>query len=405
MKIFCFPPFCASPVASRLARMRTRIMICFLFVITTLFGACVPEFESEDLFPGLFHYTATIPALASPRATRTPTTTATPRFTLTPTVAPTVTATPHPIVTPTYGVVEIDTLNLSASDAFRLVKDVTVPDGETIERDTIVLKSWRITNSGSTVWNDGYRLIRKDPTALDAPQSAKAIFLQPTDLIELQLGTWNARQFAVAPQSTVDLVLPIRIPPEPGAHRIEYDLVNDKNELVQPKLWIEFNVPYSQNEQTATADAQALESALLTETPDLSAEPERYPLGTQIAVSHVQPVDWNGKWLIRDPFDQSELVPLEAFFSQDEEIMTGYFYDRSGEPVLIQGTLSSDRQTFTGTLGYAWERSFITVKWQMHLNREQFSSEMPGGLIDFGASCGGRDGAGFPDYCALPPGA
>ncbi len=353
-------------------------------------------FDPADLF---YRETATLPIIASARPTRTPTITATPIYTASPTMTATPTQTPVPIVTPTYEPVNVWSFPTALGDNFSLQSDVTIPDGETLERGAVLLKSWRIKNTGSSVWNEKFSLVRVDSFPFDAPQRQRAVFLQPTELIELKLATWNARQFTVAPGTTVDLVVPFRVPTQPGSYRIEYYLVNDRGEIVGTKLWMSFEIPFEAGELTATAE----EEIRLSATPDPLAEAERPEIGTVMPMT-VKTIDWSGKWLIRDPFIEENTIPVEAEFGQQGHQLSGYFYDRNGEPVLIEGTLSDDTLLFTGRVGYAWERKFINVQWRVLADGNQFSSITDGGRTGYGASCGGRNGAEFPEYCSVPPG-
>ena len=160
-----------------------------------------------------------------------------------------------------------------------------------------------------------------------------------------------------------------------------------------------FEIPFEAGELTATAE----EEIRLSATPDPLAEAERPEIGTVMPMT-VKTIDWSGKWLIRDPFIEENTIPVEAEFGQQGHQLSGYFYDRNGEPVLIEGTLSDDTLLFTGRVGYAWERKFINVQWRVLADGNQFSSITDGGRTGYGASCGGRNGAEFPEYCSVPPG-
>ena len=66
----------------------------------------------------------------------------------------------------------------------------------------------------------------------------------------------------------------------------------------------------------------------------------------------VKTIDWSGKWLIRDPFSEENTIPVEAEFGQQDHQLSGYFYDRNGEPALVEGTLSDDSLLFTDCVDY-----------------------------------------------------
>lgn len=377
---------------------RRRALLILLVLSGLLVTGCA---GSDPSILNLFHReTATLPLIASARPTRTPTETATPFYTASPTVTPTLTATPVPIVTPTIEWVDLSANAIAEEDSFELLEDMTIPDGVVVERGALLIKSWRIRNTGKAVWTSGYRLVRAIYEPFVMPQSQRAIFLQPTDLIEMRLMTWNPRQESVAPGMTVDLVVPIHVPTAPGSYQIEYFLVNEKNELVGKKLWVAFEIPYEPGELTATVE----EAIRLSATPDLNAETERSPHGTVMPTMVIRKVDWSGKWLIRNPFILENTIPIEAELSQVDDRLVGYFYDSVGEIVLIDGTLSPDRQHFTGNVGFPWDRKLIEVQWRLTLDGDQFSAITGNGTIEYGTSCGSRNGKPFPDYCAIPPG-
>ena len=382
-------------------RLKTNFCALITFAALVLFSGCAadgPE-SSGGILDLFIRETATLPMIASARPTRTPTVTPTPIFTASPTATATLTVTPHPIYTPTREYFNVAALPTAPAEKLTPLEDMTVPDGEILERGTLIIKSWRVKNDGGAVWDEAYRLVRVQPEPLAMPQNQKAVFLQPTELIEAKLLSWNARQFAVAPGLTVDLVVPILVPETAGEYTIEYNLVNGKNEIVPPRLWVKFEVPYTPAELTATVE----ESLRLSETPDPNAESERPERGTVMPVT-VKTFDWTGKWLIRDPYVAENTVPIEAEFAQTGRQLAGYFYDADGEPVLINGTLSEDSQFFTGRIGRPWDTKYIDVEWRMLLSGDQFAAVTDRGGVGFGTVCGSRNGNPFPDYCAIPPG-
>lgn len=377
------------------------LLVSAFMLILPLYAGCASNGSGSQggILNIFLRETATLPIIASARPTRTPTITATPVFTASATATATLTVTPHPIYTPTAEYFNVAALPTALADKLTLLEDMTIPDGEIVERGALMIKSWRIKNDGNSVWNEKYRLIRAQPYPLDMPQNQKAIFIQPTELIEARLLTWNARQFAVAPGLTVDLVVPIRIPETAGEYLIEYNLVNDRGETVPPRLWVKFEIPFTAEELTATVE----ESIRLSETPTPDESGERPSLGTVMPAA-IKTINWTGKWLIRDPYIVENTVPIEAELSQNDRQMSGYFYDADGEPVLIEGVLSDDSLLFTGRIGHPWDTKQIDVRWRMLLSGDQFAAITENGLIDFGTSCGSRNGQPFPDYCAIPPG-
>lgn len=90
-----------------------------------------------------------------------------PRF---PTATPTASATkPFPTL-PGFGPSRTP-LPVTRCDAASFVKDVTIPDGATLDPGNEFTKTWRIQNSGTCTWTPGYALVFVNGDRMSAPAS------------------------------------------------------------------------------------------------------------------------------------------------------------------------------------------------------------------------------------------
>lgn len=101
------------------------------------------------------------------------------------------------------------------------VADVTLPDGEDIEANQTVLKTWRIRNTGDTTWDKTYLLVNSSNP-----------FGSP---IESRLPTTR-------PGATVDISVPLTTPPQPGIYRSSWHLKAANGERFGPELFAELRV-------------------------------------------------------------------------------------------------------------------------------------------------------------------
>lgn len=120
--------------------------------ISLLLGACAKSSEATPtLDPGLIQTQAvatfsiglTQTALAQPTATSTPTPSPSPTATSTPTVSPT----PSQAVLPT-----------SSCYVLTFMTDVTIPDNTKMTPDEKFTKTWRVKNSGTCDWEEGFQV-------------------------------------------------------------------------------------------------------------------------------------------------------------------------------------------------------------------------------------------------------
>jgi hypothetical protein len=127
--------------------------------------------------------------------TDTPTATPTGTFTATPTFTPTATQTPSPTPTPI------------PCHLARFVKDITVPDGTSLETSTQFTKTWRLKNMGSCTWDSSYRIA----------------FVDGTSMSQAMIFPWTGG--TVAYGESIDLSINLVAPIYPGNYQGNYMLL------------------------------------------------------------------------------------------------------------------------------------------------------------------------------------
>lgn len=375
-----------------------RILLIILFFCQLFISSCSPEefrVTVRNKFSNLFILqTVTMPALSTVRPSDTPAITQTSIHTSTPLIKPSATSTIVPVHTPTEYFVDISQYPESSADFLEVVEDVTIPDGTVLSPNQMFVKSWRLRNSGNLVWNDDYRLVVAYSNPFGSPQSTDASFIQPTDLIDFSISSWGPRLYNVRKGGSADLAVPLQAPADPGEYMAEFFLINSDDEIVTPRFWIQFKVTLEPEQVSASETAVSLSS----QTPDLTVTPTSTPTPASV------PYDWTGKWLLRDPFTDSDMNPTWGWMTQTGNEVKGFFYDTKNEPVLIEGFVNDEGRTLEGKFAWPWQNRAAPFIWKMLANRNQFYSVSEDGKVSFGSMCGGRNGSTFPDYCAMPAG-
>ena len=108
--------------------------------------------------------------------------------------------------------------------------------------------------------------------------------------------------------------------------------------------------------------------------------------------------------MIRDPFYENEIIPRKAWITQENQILRGFFYDETGEPVLFQGTLTNENRMFSGEFARPWENRAVSMKWRALANQNQFYSISEDATLTYGVVCGSRNGMNFPNSCVVGTG-
>ena len=352
--------------------------VCFLTAGCSVFNTAAIRARVNHIADELFSQsTVTMPVLV----TSTPTATATPIPTITPTSTPTETPVPTLEVieysSPTFEVLNTAELPLSAKDQFKNVSDISVPDDSVLEPGQLFIKSWRMTNSGESVWTEDTKLMMEASYATDMPDVVKAIFLKPNDWMDFTPGGWGTRVYNVSPGTEVDLAVILKAPDVAGTYQIHFRLVNPAGEIIPTQFWMRFAVSRPTATPTPTPTS---------ETP----QPE------------ITPFDWEGRWMVREPFQPEGINPVNAWLKQNEDELLGLIYDSKGDPIIVKGALTDNRRVFTGEIFYPWNKQTTAVSWRMQISRHQFHAITPLGVINESAVCGARDGSNLPAGCAMP---
>ena len=354
------------------------VIICLMCAGCSLMSVDRTRAKANRIADDLFSQaTVTMPVLVTntPIPTFTPIPSDTPRPTETETPTPT-----YQIIeysSPTFEVLSTAEMPLSAKDQFTNVSDVTVPDDTVLEPGQLFIKSWRMTNSGESIWTEETKLMMEANYDMDMPDVVKAIFIKPNDWIDFTPGGWGTRIFNVGPGTETDLAVILKAPETPGSYQIHFRLVNPSGEIIPTQFWMRFAV----SRPTATP----------TPTPT-SETPQPEPI----------PYDWDGRWMVREPFHAEGIIPVNAWINQNEDEVLGFIYDSKGDPIIIKGALTDTGRVFNGEIYYPWNKQTTAVSWRMQISRNQFHAITPLGVLNESAVCGARDGNNLPESCALP---
>ncbi|MFN2149753.1 MAG: NBR1-Ig-like domain-containing protein [Anaerolineales bacterium] len=278
---------------------------------------------------------ATTPVEATPTTSGTPSTTAT--------------RTPWP--TPTTPCFRADYL-----------RDIRIIDGTRFDPGAIMLKIWRIENSGTCSWRGGVTLQFLSGDPLAGPAGLPAMLYQPGAQLEIQLDEINwsdLRLYDVEPGQAADLVAFFRAPDEEGEYRSLWQLTGPGGEpMGQVYLFIRVR---------STAE-RSLRS-------------------------------WSGLWRQVSPEDPTRESTLAL--EQTDQSLHGYYYDESGVPQWIEATVSLDGERVDGAAGELWTDGSI-FSFQKLAGGYQFQGRLEEGPFAMSAWCGARGAARIPlDRCFL----
>jgi hypothetical protein len=130
------------------------------------------------------------------------------------------TKTPPPVGTQTTPTVTLTSTNTPLStiasapgeDMAEFVEDVTAPDGSAFQPGASFVKTWRLKNSGTSIWTQTYTIVFIDGSLM----GASAAVPLPND---------------VTPGETVDISVELIAPQDEGSHRGEWKLKNTNGQL------------------------------------------------------------------------------------------------------------------------------------------------------------------------------
>jgi hypothetical protein len=114
-------------------------------------------------------------------------------------------------------------------DKASFIKDVTIPDGTTLESNKTFTKTWRFKNVGLCTWTSAYAITFLDGDAMSGPA------------VQAFLGN-------VLPGQSVDISIQLRAPNNPGAYRGNWMFQNGSGTLfghgedADTPFWVEIKV-------------------------------------------------------------------------------------------------------------------------------------------------------------------
>ena len=264
---------------------------------------------------------------------------------------PSITATKTPWPTPTTPCYQADYL-----------LDVRILDGTRFDPGEIMLKTWRIKNSGTCSWQGDITLHFLAGDSLGGPIDLPAMLYKPGAQLEVQLDepNWSdLRMFEVASGQEADLLAFFRAPDQEGEYRSLWQLTGPHGEAmgqVYLFIWVR-----------ATADF-SLRS-------------------------------WSGLWRQLTPEDPFRESPLAL--EQIGQSLRGYYYDETGVPQWIEATVSLDGEQVEGAAGELWTDGSVFYLRKL-AGGYQFQGRLEQGPFAVSAWCGARGAARIPrDRCEL----
>ncbi len=164
-----------------------------------------------------------------------------------------------------------------------------VKDGTVFAPGSSFTKVWRMRNSGTAPWGDGYKLVRIDGLSLGAPASIPVP--------------------ACPPGQTVDLAVPFVVPPEPATCTSRWQLVDPTGKRFGQPVWTTIKV------QAPVAPGVAAKDLFGAEPSELLA-----PAAGQTAVAAALGIIYTTYWL-RVQAAQSAADPQQALREAAEDAL------------------------------------------------------------------------------------
>jgi hypothetical protein len=279
--------------------------------------------------------------------------------------APIVTATPKPTIFsfPTPTDFDVDSLKVSTCDQIKIIGDITIPDGMTLNPGQVFVKDWLVSNSGMCSWNSDYRLVLNQGDGLGASKIIKPVFTTPKSSLELSIGSWPPQQFIVKPGQSVDLAIILQAPTQAGTYQGVWSLMNASGQKVEPVFWVAITVSESSTQKRSA---------------------------------------WSGQWRMLDPYN-STLLNQPVSFYQTEGQLYSLFYNSQGEMNLIKGDMDSEGRIVKGEFGSPGQTLGNTFMWILMDNKKQFQGKMYFGQTSEGDWCGSQVGTDLPTPCKVVP--
>ncbi len=106
------------------------------------------------------------------------------------------------------------------------IEDVETPDGSIFEAGDRFTRTWKIENTGTTIWNTDYRLIYYYGEPIMCDEADMDIYLQQS----------------VDPHNQITLSVRMTAPDQIGTYKNHFRMINDKGEVFGDNLFIEIVV-------------------------------------------------------------------------------------------------------------------------------------------------------------------
>ena len=237
-------------------------------LIPIILAACVMPADTHAQYQ-VQEYTEEVWLSETPTQTSTaePSETPQPTATTTSTVTPTETivyASPTPI--------ELGEMSVSRTDRIKVIQDMNYPDETVLKPVELIMKTWRVQNTGTETWNTEYRMTYvQENNTYNGPVMSKIMFFPADTTLGWNIGSWPEPLQEVAPGEIVDLTVLLQMPNKHGYQFESWHVINDKGEILGTPLWSQLQV------NGTIAEDQ---------------------------------LGWNGSWLMNDPFGLDPFQPV-----------------------------------------------------------------------------------------------
>jgi hypothetical protein len=290
-------------------RMKKTSLFLILSLFPVFLSACVMPADTHAQYQ-VQEYTEEVWSSDTPTLTVTPVPTDTPQPTKTSTATATETAA---IVYASRTPVILSEFSVSHTDRINVVQDINYPDTTILKPAQLIMKTWRVQNTGTDTWNRNYRLMyNQEENTYNGPVMSKIMFFPQDATLGWNIGSWPEPLEEVQPGEIVDLTIMLQMPNKHGYQFESWYVINEQGEILGTPLWSQLQV------NGTIAEDQ---------------------------------LGWNGSWLMNDPFGQDPFQPVTLVLETSDQWVHGYFYNNLGDLVLISGLTGSDRLIVDGLYG------------------------------------------------------
>ncbi len=114
------------------------------------------------------------------------------------------------------------------TDNATFVSDITLPDGTAVTPGQSTTKTWRMKNTGTSIWGNGYQLVSREGNRLGAPQMVHVP--------------------STSPGQEMDISVPLQIPSTaaPGIYRASWQFRNAQGTFFGPVIYFSLVIPNTQ---------------------------------------------------------------------------------------------------------------------------------------------------------------